>query len=204
MNIGIIPAAGRAVRFGGILKELLPAKDGISFINHAANKLRGICDFIVVVTNAEKIQNHMQNLKDVVFIEQDNNLNLLGAVQTALQIKAERYFFTMPDTITDQKIFSGISLHEYLTIGIFKTYKPNRFGCLIDGSIVDKDANISVPALAWGALSWTNQVCNMFFNQTNFTNALNAIIKNHSYSSWEITEYYDMATIKDYMQFIKC
>ena len=138
MNIGIIPAAGKAVRFGGILKELLPAQDGISFINHAANKLRGICDFIIVVTNTEKIQNHMQDLKDVVFIEQANNLNLLGAVQTALQIKAERYYFTMPDTFTDQNIFAGISLHEYLTIGIFKTAK------LLEDDKVSKTSQITV------------------------------------------------------------
>lgn len=201
--VGIIPAAGKAERFGGILKECLPASDGISLINHAANKLRDICDFIIVITNKDKIQNHMQDLKNVVFIEQNNNLNLLGAVQTALQIKADRYYFTMPDTFTEKNIFSHISLAEDLTIGIFQTYKPERFGCLVDGIIVDKKINDAIPAIAWGALSWSRHACAGFCNQINFTNALNFIIKNYSYSMWNINNYYDMATIKDYMEFIK-
>ena len=31
-RIGILPAAGKAVRFGGVLKELLPLPNGLSFL----------------------------------------------------------------------------------------------------------------------------------------------------------------------------
>ena len=203
MKIGIIPAAGKAERFGGILKELLPARDGVSFINHAADRLRLICDLIIIVTNKDKAQSHIQNVKDALFIEQDNNLNLLGAVQSALKIEAERYYFTMPDTYMRNDIFIDTPLVNGLSLGIFETRKPERFGCLVDGLIVDKSHSINAPANAWGVLSWGWAWRDNFFYADNFTDVINGIIKKAGFSTWNIGEYSDMATVKDYIEYMK-
>lgn len=201
MKVGIIPAAGKAERFGGIFKELLPARDGVSFINHAVDRLRLVCDLVVVVTNKDKAQSHIQNIKGVIFIEQDNELNLLGAVQSALKIEAERYFFTMPDTYMRRDVFIDAPLMG-LSLGIFQTYNPERFGCLVDGLIIDKSPHIESPAPAWGVLSWRGEWRSNFFYTDNFTNAINGIIKATGVSTWDIGYYSDMATVKDYIEYM--
>lgn len=203
MKIGIIPAAGKAERFGGVLKELLPARDGISFINHAADRLRPVCDLVVIVTNKDKAQSHIQSVKDVIFIEQDNSLNLLGAVQSALKIEAERYYFTMPDTYMRNDVFTDTPIMVGLSLGIFETYKPVRFGCLVDGLIIDKSPDIQSPANAWGVLSWGQEWRGNFFYADNFTNAINGVMKNGGFATWSIGNYSDMASVNDYIEYLK-
>jgi len=55
-KLGIIPAAGQASRFGGLNKELLPTRDGTSFLMKAVQRLP--VDRVVIVTNTDKIAAH--------------------------------------------------------------------------------------------------------------------------------------------------
>lgn len=201
-SIGIIPAAGRASRFDGILKELLPAQDGASLINHAYRRLRKRCDLIVVVTNGQKVQHHMTSVKGVLFVEQGNQNDLLGAIQAVMTIPAERYCLTMPDTYIKPSAFDGMP-EAALSIGTFQTDKPERFGCLVNGFVYDKQAGLKCPATAWGALSWSGSTHDTFYRSATLTEALNSIIDQHGYSTWDIGNYHDMATVADYVNYMR-
>lgn len=202
-SIGIIPAAGQAKRFGGIVKELLPVKDGLSLLHHAYIRLQKVCDLVICVTNKDKVHIHMKELKDVLFIEQNNNIDILGAIQSGMRIQAERYYFTMPDTYIRDDVFTNTPLYGGLSIGLFETLKPERFGCLQDSIIYDKNKDIHLPSQAWGVLSWKNQHRDLFLDGINLPCVLNSIINNSGLETWNIGEYYDMATIQDYIEYLK-
>jgi hypothetical protein len=201
-TIGIIPAAGKASRFGGILKEMLPAHDGVSLISHAYKRLKRHCDLIVVVTNTDKVQHHMTALKGVAFVEQQKQTDLIGAVQAAMEIRAKRYLFTMPDTYASETAFDNMP-QSFLSLGLFLTHKPERFGCLVDKAIYDKQATTPSPAMAWGALSWECSARDIWLNAPTLTDGLNNIIAQHGYSTWDIGDYYDMASMRDYADYIQ-
>ena len=82
-KVGIIPAAGQALRFGGVIKELLRLPDGRTLLEHAVERLAH-CDRIVVVSNADKVDKHIPKLegKAGVVIQQGNEM--WGAIQTAM------------------------------------------------------------------------------------------------------------------------
>ena len=70
--IGIVPAAGKAERFGGLLKELLPWGDS-SLLGTTVLALQVHCENVVVLTRPDKIMQHAQALDGygVTFILQE-------------------------------------------------------------------------------------------------------------------------------------
>lgn len=200
--IGIIPAAGRATRFGGLAKELLPAWDGRSLLSHACARLRPYCDLIIVVTSQKKVEHHMKEAKGVMFVEQAGS-ELLGAVQSGITIPAERYYFTMPDTFVPDDVFDIAPTGKWLSVGTFFTMTPERFGCLVDGFVIDKQQGLPAPAEAWGCLSWDGAARSEFFNAGSFSDAINNIIKKFGHRVWQIGDYFDMATVEDYKEYIR-
>jgi len=203
-NVGIIPAAGKAARFGGVNKEMLPAHDGTPFICHAYNRLKRHCDVVFVVTNSEKINLHMSMLEDAVFVKQQNDNDLLGAIQSVLSVdmRVQRYFLTMPDTYMKESVFD-LMPKRFLSLGMFSTDTPNRFGCLVDGRIYDKSNEVSAPASAWGVLSWDAIAKSILMSSPTLTDALNTMIEKYRYCTWGIGDYFDMATIQDYTKYIE-
>lgn len=202
--IGIISAAGKAERFGGVSKELLPAKDGFSLISHAYKRLQPVCDLVIVVTNKDKVRDHIKELEDVYFVEQTNQLDILGAIQSGMKkIKAERYYFTMPDTFLRDDVFIDMPLGDGFSIGLFETLKPEKFGCLVDKVVYDKSSDVPSPAQAWGVLSWNGMIQDLFFENPDLPLVLNNAIKKYGFEYWDIGEYYDMATIHDYIEYLK-
>jgi len=202
-SIGIIPAAGQAQRFGGVQKELLPSNDGIVFMNHAVIRLSRVCDIVIVVTNKDKVQSHMEKVKNVLYVEQNNSNDLLGAVQSALKVEAMRYHFTMPDTVINDDVFVNAPLCDGLSLGLFETSTPERFGCLVDGVIYDKNSEVFSPANAWGVLTWSAKNNNIFYESDNFCDALNKCIQINGYKTWNIKKYYDIGSIKNYIEYLK-
>jgi hypothetical protein len=201
MNVGIIPAAGKSERFGGVLKELLPAKDGVPFIVHAVNHLQTVCDVVIVVTNKDKIQSHFVNVKGVLFIEQQSGLDILGAIQAAMAVKADRYYLIMPDTFIGGCAFDGCQTSRDLSLGVFSTSKVGRFGYIVGDSILDKANDIELPAIAWGVLSWNNGICDLFFSESSLSSVLSRAMIS-GFETWNIGEYYDIANIAEYTNYL--
>jgi hypothetical protein len=199
-KLGIIPAAGKATRFGGYLKELLPLPNGYSFLREAVNRLRPYTSEIVLVTSQEKIDRHVEELGgDVIYFIQRYAGDIYGAIRTACDIPADYYFFTMPDTYLDRATFCNYN-HCDFALGMFETDKPERFGCLVDGQIINKTPGLQAPLQAWGALAWSSGVVKFWdgTNQIDYTTAINAAMNRFGYSTWKIDNYFDNASIVDY------
>jgi hypothetical protein len=207
-NLGIIPAAGKAKRFVGIAKELLPLPDGRSLLEHAVDRL-AFCDKIVIVTNTQKWQSHMDvlhrlpNNKKVELITQEGD-ELMGAIRTAyLHFDALHYHMTMPDTWCVDNAFEKRPDASF-SYGYFLTSEPERFGCLVDGYMVDKQPAKVMPSVAWGILSWARHINYLWEERRveDYTQAINVALANGDCKSWPIGAYYDCADMKRYVELL--
>ena len=194
-RIGVIPAAGKAIRFGRIPKELLPLPDGRALIDHAVDRLQ-FCDRIVLVTSDEKLPFHQAIAGDRVTIVCQEGNEMFGAWMTACSLyKGDRYYMTMPDTYIDGSAFEGCPEAIEFALGLFDTYEPHRFGVLAEGGVRDKWDNAPVPAKAWGALMWSRKVYEEWAADKrlwDYTKAINNAL-HYGLNTWNIGKYFDCA-----------
>lgn len=203
-RLGIIPAAGKATRFGGITKELLPCKTGRSFLCEAIYRLDQ-CDAIVLVTNTEKIAEHAREAEracsavPVFLATQRYNRDIFGAIRTALDIPADEYYFTMPDTYMRPRPFPNHRNHDF-EMGVFDTLHPERYGCIVDGKVINKQRIEELPVKAWGVLAFSVECATLWMKNgmTDYTEAINLAIEWYGLHTWDIGEYFDNASFEDY------
>lgn len=196
-TVGILPAAGKAERFGGVLKEELPYR-GASFLEHAYNRLP--CDDVVVVTNKEKIQSHANILGDkAIYLIQHGGQDMWSAMVTGMHIDADTYFMTMPDTYLPKESMFGLPKCAF-QMGLFETTRPARFGCFHNGMIINKSSAVPAPARAWGVLVWTKIVKEFWFSMPihDYTDAINKAIVKFGSRAFALDYYHDLASIDDY------
>jgi hypothetical protein len=202
-RLGVIPAAGKAERFGGILKELMPTLDGGTFLSHAANRLFMSCSRTVVITTTEKIAEHARELNYYAFYAvQSGKSDIWSAIKTSLEFEADYYLFTMPDTLMPADSFKGCAGSDF-EMGMHLTDKPERYGVLRDGRIVNKQAGDA--GMAWGVLSWSRSVAEYWLSHTidNYTDAINMAISKFGVKTWSLDWYYDNASMFDYVEYIR-
>jgi hypothetical protein len=204
-NLGIIPAAGKAKRFVGIAKELLPLPDGRSLLEHAVDRL-AFCDKIVIVTTRDKWQSQLDVVRDrknIHLINQEG-AELMGAIRSAYRhFDALHYHMTMPDTWCVENAFEKRPDASF-SYGYFLTSDPERFGCLVDGYMVDKQPVKVKPSVAWGILSWARHINYLWEERRveDYTQAINVALANGDCGSWPIGAYYDCANMKRYIELL--
>lgn len=202
-SVGIIPAAGYATRMDGCQKELLFAPDGITLL-HRTYQTMDMCDVVIVVTRPESIEYQMKVLPPRAVFIQQNGMELIGAVKTALQLEAHEYCFAMPDTYYPDNVFDR-DLFSSLSLGLFSTDKPERFGVYENRYIRDKDTElVGTQQKAWGVLMWDDDVADLWRNQPfrTFSQALNHALQKYEHTTFNMDYYYDMATFEDYKEFL--
>jgi hypothetical protein len=203
VKIGIIPAGGNAIRFGGIYKELLPLPDGRAMIEHAIERV-SFCDRVVIVTNKDKCRLHRRYAdKNITVIEQSLP-EMWGAIATAqYAYDADQYYMTMPDTWMELDAFWGVPETDF-AYGYFLTHQPGRYGVYIDGKFVDKPTTATVPAMAWGVLTWSRRIKELWQaeNVKDYTQAINTALKNTRNGHWSIGSYFDCADMDRYMELL--
>ena len=210
-RLGIIPAAGKAYRFNGVYKELLPCEEGTTFLRRTYSLLRQYCDAVVLVTNEEKICAHARELGSmVIYMLQPRGKNtigedIMGAIYQAMTLEAERYYFAMPDTYLPQTAFYNTDSNVDFQMGVFETYNTERFGILQDDVVLNKRPGLSLPAKAWGVLIWSERVRRFWLEggPTSYTEAFNLAIKRYGYSTFDLEYYYDIASFEDYKKYLK-
>ena len=202
VRIGIIPAAGRAIRFGRIPKELLPLPDGRALIDHAIDRL-SFCDRVVVVTNSRKEPFHNAIVGGRVTLVYQQGNEMLGAWLTACGLyRADHYYMTMPDTYIKRDAFADCPHDKDFTLGVFETFEPARFGVIEDGLVHDKHKAAATPATAWGALAWSDDIYRLWLDKKvwDYTVAINEALKCAGLHTWQIGEYHDCADAYRYGQ----
>lgn len=225
MKLGVVPAAGKATRFGGMRKELLPISGGEAVIDRAMTALGRATDAILVVASHEKLPILAQYLDSrqygspVLYAIQGGGNDIMGAILTALDFPAERYLFAMPDTLIEDSAFSIYPSSDF-SMGLFETDTPERFGVLDNRRIVNKkyESHFSEPGpyRAWGILSWT-QKCAVYWqdiaarlthnagitggDELDYTTAINKAIERFGLSHWRMGSYRDMVDIGEYQAY---
>ena len=201
-SLGILPAAGKATRFNGYFKELLPIGD-ITILEQAAEVLGPLCDEVLLVSSREKISEHVRVMgHSVKYAIQQGDNDIWSAIIESFFIEAKRYYFMMPDCVTSPfPVIEGVDF----VLGTFVTDDPGRFGVLHNGVIIDKDAKQAIPAQAWGVLSWTKAVVD-FWKQSyvvNYTDGFNQAMAEFGFDTFELNYYYDMASFDDYVRYLE-
>lgn len=205
LRLGILPAAGRADRWGGYPKELLPLANNDTFLSRAVTSLEVCgCDFVIIVSNPIKIHlhaYHMRQRPNVQFAIQRGD-EMWSAMVTAMDLPADEYFFMMPDTFIPDRPFP-ITLTKDFLLGVFETDEPGRFGMLRDGRVINKDA-AGGPGKAWGALAWKRSVADFWRSQAfeDYTAAINGAIDAFGFGQWTIDFYHDIASMDYYARFL--
>ena len=101
-KLGIIPAAGKGVRFGGLYKELLPIGDGETLLSRAVDTLEEIpVDSTLIVTSHYKVNAHCAalNNRNVKFaIQRDYEHDAWGAIVESFDMACDWNYYLMPDT----------------------------------------------------------------------------------------------------------
>jgi len=207
-KLGIIPAAGRATRWGGIYKELLPVKNGTCLLDHTLNAFRmADADACLLVTSKDKLLAHAGHLSNwlVYYTIQTGEQDAWSAIAESLPLRARWNMYAMPDTYYPADIFTKMPMVDFC-IGYFETDIPDRFGILTECGIVDK-MTIHDTQKAWGVLGWSSAVVDLWMRNINairtHTQAFNMAIDEFGYELVKMDYYHDMASFADYEGFIR-
>ena len=203
-RLGIIPAGGKASRFGGTLKEMLPC-DEHSLLDRAISAMyAGRADDVVVITTPEKIGIHaLQLINRNVWYRLAFD-SLWASLVDIMRLEFDEYMFAMPDTYFPWNCFDRETEADF-TMGLFTTHTPSRFGVVHEDSIWDKYFK-SGEYEAWGVVMWTKEVVD-FWRKDNkakdHTEAFNMAMDKFGYATFDLEYYHDMASFDDYRKLVK-
>lgn len=209
-RLGVIPAAGKSKRFGGLYKELLPCGADETLLSRAVDTLEMIpVDTTVIVTSHYKINAHSMalNNRNVVYaLQNDYSKDIWGAIETSFALDADWYYFIMPDTYQEQGRFPANPVRDF-TIGIFDTWQPENYGVLLDGRITDKNTTLSGEQYAWGAVTWSRECVNLWRRYrdeiTNYAQAFNMAMEKFGYETYRIGYYFDCGNMERYKELLR-
>jgi len=204
-RLGIIPAGGKASRFGGTMKEMLPCDEHTLLDHCVAAMACGGATEITLLTTVDKIAIHARQLQGRHVTYRISAGSIWASLEDLFNVSQhDRYLFAMPDTFFPYDCFDRPMDNDF-TLGLFTTFMPSRFGVLHEGCIWDKYFE-SGEYKAWGVLSWTKNVVE-FWKKNNhsikdFTQAFNLAMDEFGYSTFDLAYYYDMASFNDYKAFM--
>jgi len=214
--IGIIPAAGKATRWSGQYKELLPINNEMTLLDRSILLCQSAgCDKIVIVTNTDKISSHAQYLgrqkSDGIFykLQTHPDKDLLGAIMSGMEIGRcpEGYLLVMPDTIVELE-FPKIPKDYHIEFGTFSTDRPHKFGVIKNDMVIDKCKEFYDGRTfydAWGIIWFSPEVRDRFLtmNFISQVEAYNDSMRNLGYGTFPLRSYRDFACFEDYERWIK-
>lgn len=209
--LGVIPAAGRATRFGGVFKELLPIGDGDYLLLNALRQARALgADELAVVTRPDKADTHHRFLKShdetrPVLLTQQDDADLWGAIRTTFPLRSDSVL-VMPDTVFSR--YESIPEGCDLAFGTFLTDEPERFSVLYEERIRTK----LPPArpgqrhwMAWGSVYWSARVVEFWraAHYEHYDRAFEDAMRVFGWQQFAIAGYQDLGTWDSYSRFVK-
>jgi len=206
-SLSIIPAAGRAERFGGCMKELLPISDDMTLLKRQVGAMQVEGGSTVVITSERKARSHREHLVQhgEVLLREQGNLTLQGAwaaILEGLYFEAERYYYAYPDVYMPTDWIADDTGQDFV-IWVHYTDAPDRFGCLHHGQIHDKEFTSGMYT-AYGALAWSKKVRDYWMdnidNIKTHTDAFNMAMEEFGYICLSLDYYHDIASFKDYKE----
>ena len=200
--LGIVPAAGKAVRFGGVIKELLPYENE-SLLRRTIRILkRGGADQVVVLSNPDKVHMHVQDtykIKNLCYVIQQGDILLEGLLSVTLD--ADRFLFAMPDTLLPEQCFNYTAGKDSFYLGLFDTQEGHKFGVWDAVRIDDKNPRYKDEHWrAWGVVAWPGAAMGLWRrnNYKDHTQAFNHAIEIYGAETGVLSSYHDFANFKEY------
>lgn len=210
----VIPAAGKATRFGGIPKELLPISKTRCGLTHAVELATTIGQCApVVVTTKEMRWLHKKTianagLRAIIIVDPKKTLgDMWESVLCGLDGTMPGGLI-MPDTVpvlTDQQPSPRASA---LSLGCFLTSSPEQYSCLELGGlpprIRTKEPNEDT-AIAWGMVMWDAQAAQDLSKfRGHYDRAFESIMQSCGCDVFMLKSYADLGTFARYQEYIKC
>lgn len=199
-RLGIIPAAGSANRFGGVIKELLPVAKDMAVIDYTIQAMKqGGANAIVVVTSGRKIGPLSEHRPSLLYTLQVEARDIWGAILAGMRYEADEYLFAMPDTVVPYDAFDRNMTADF-ELGTFWTDQPERFGMIRHDGIHNKRPGEA--GAAWGVLMWRKKVRDYWIEYDhdiqNYTNAFNMAMSIYSWKAYELSGYNDISNFEEY------
>lgn len=195
----IVPAAGLAVRFGGVPKELLPIAERSTPLQHAVELGQRLGE-VVVITSDEKSSLHRRLLPGVELRRQGPEPELWGALRTGLA-RGQGGALIMADTVTD---FGALpDPRSPICFGTFATDEAHRFSVLNDGAIATKQPLRGTHS-AWGVVTWSAEVTDFFLSlgDVHYDRAFEAAMRRFGWGTFPLRYYFDLGTFAAYCDFL--
>jgi hypothetical protein len=218
MRTVIIPSAGKATRFGGLLKELLPLNATDTPLKRAIdNAVIGMdADEVVIITNKNKLWEHINYIScnipfhlPIQYVPQVYDRDLLGAILTGISPYTDGGL-VLPDTVT---MVNAHNITAPLSFGTFLTLEPNRFSVLADKTIYTKQASMPVKNenplgyKAWGAVMWSKEVAEYWIEHSDkyehYDDMFRDAMNRWGYATFDLPYYYDLGSFESYLQYLK-
>lgn len=211
----ILPAGGRAERFDGIYKELLPIGP-CEFLLSAAIR-RGYAlgaDRALVISNRDKrptherfLARHASKFAVELSVRSENDENLWTALRREIPLD-EASFLVLPDTSWScpGRIPSGVDL----AFGTFETDEPHRFSLVEDGRILTKPEGLTGRWQAWGCVYWSAAVARFWHEYQrehgeydHYDRAFEHAMQEFGHETFPILDYRDMGNWDAYASFMR-
>ena len=211
----LLPAGGRAERFNGIFKELLPIGDGEFLLSEAIRRAHALgSDRALVISSREKYATHTRFLARHaagyavdVSVRSEHDEHLWSALRREIPI-GEAALLVLPDTTWTcrERIPAGADL----AFGIFRTDEPHRFSIVHDGRILTKPASLAGQWEAWGCVYWSPAVARYwkehqerFGEYADYDRAFESAMAEFGHQTFRIEDYCDMGTWAAYASFVR-
>lgn len=210
----IIPAAGKATRFHGLPKELLPTDMHECGLSRAVRLAKELDGTPVVVTNRDKQVMHerilrvAEYLNDCVFVKQETMDELWGAIRLGLERDCPGGL-VLPDTVTS---IAATPRHSpagaaVIQFGTFETTTPERYSVVPNATPFAIFTKANLPAgsyRAWGMVLWSAHVTNFFLDNTfdHYDRAFEAAARTFGHATFPLSYYYDLGSFASYLSFL--
>ena len=212
--LGIIPAAGKGMRWGGYYKELLPLGDGRWLIDSAVEALTaGGCERICIVTAPEKAGVHATHFSKTKYndlniffvINRNMHHDIFGSLEASFPYRESYNFMAFADTLIPEDAFCNLP-GKPTVLGTQITTMTERFGVIDGEKVINKSAELAGREMAaWGTLTWSSEVVDYWLSLDvhDYTDAINLAIHKYGFAEKRLDYYYDFAAWGDYKCWIK-
>ncbi len=203
----IIPAAGKATRFNGLLKELLPVGKDETPLLLAVKRALSITGQAIIITTEEKKPFHKAALqaydRDIYYIiDRCPSGNLWNSVRLGLEPSKDSGLI-LPDTVLN---YSDEIPDAPLAFGVFQTDEAYRFSCLNrelnQFETKPKDRRFGI---AWGMVVWDAYVSDELVKSICSTadDNFNWLMRLVNWETFILSEYHDLASFEYYKKWLE-
>ncbi len=211
--LAIIPAGGRAERFGGIFKELLPVGDREYLLSGAIERSAELgAGRFLVISSAEKAAAHVNFLHEhlhswdvTLTVRRRRDTQLWDSIRHVLPFCEGRNLLVLPDTTwtCNDTLPEGADL----AFGVFLTDEPERFSVLDihqNRILTKQPADENFLHLAWGCVYFSKRVADFWraASYLDYDRAFEGAMRVFGYQMFYISNYNDLGTWEAYRCFV--